>query len=156
MLTLLSLKGIETLAFGHCAIPVKYRDRSALGQAGDVVLSATETVMRRYQHLLTMRPDCIDEHRFMNKPLASAIAAASNNNRYVALVDSSFTAEDISGFHEESRYLRERGLTKEKQVDALAVLIGTTREMAAFGRHNADADPELIEMMDEAVMLNYD
>ena len=92
----------------------------------------------------------------MNQPLASAIAAAANNNRYVALVDSSFTAEDISGFHEVAKYLHGRGLTKEEELKRLAVLIGTTREMAAFGRNNADADPELIDMMDQAVMLNYD
>lgn len=134
---------------------MKVRDLTPVDHTGDIVLSANEAVMRRYQNILRMQPRCHDTTRWQDEPLAHAIVSASNRHTYLTLLDPSFTPDDIISFHETAKYLREQGHDKISQRAFLATLIGTTREMAAVDRNNPDADQELIDMMDEGAMLNY-
>ena len=165
------ISGIDTLAFGHCALKAIINDTTPDTCSSDLVLSAAQAEThftrgnfrtkdfpagqdpraalasaRLTRASIQIQKQTVNTERF-DLPLAKSIVAAVVAHSYHNFVDPDLGPDEITELHNTARSFYNSGMDLNELNSNIATLIGTLRDIVRVDRHNPNFDEELFDLV---------
>ena len=163
--------GIDTLAFGHCALKAKINDISPDSTTSYLVLSAAQAAAQftrgnirindfptgqdprvalasaRIDRAAIQIQKQAENSETIDMPLAKSIVTAVVAHTFHNFLDPDLGPDEIAELHNTARSFRNSGMDLDELKSNIATLIGTLRDIVRVDRNNPNFDEQLYELM---------
>ena len=162
--------GIDTLAFGHCALKAKINDVSPDSSSTDIVISAAQAdaqftrgnlrindfpagqdpraavaSARIDRAAIQIQKHAVNPER-IDMTLANSIVTAVVAHTYHNFVDPDLGPDELAELHNTARSFRNSGMDLDEIKSNIGTLIGTLRDIVRIDRNNPNFDEELFDL----------